>query len=122
MPIKRHLNALGVAAQLASAIAGSATSTGLTATGSTQATAFVLGGSLGAFGTVSASTGTMLPQADPGDSVFIYNGGLQTLSVYGQLGESITTGAANAAFSVAANKGCFFIKVAPTQWGVNLSA
>ena len=95
---------------------------GLTATGSTQATALALYADNNGFTTVAASTGAQLPAASPGDEVFVWNGGANALSVYGQTGENIGAGAANAAFSVAANKGCGFVKLTATLWAPNLSA
>ena len=57
---------------------------GLTAAGTTQATATQIpsGYYLVEFDTVSASTGGYLPFAIPGTDMLIYNNGLQTLTVY----------------------------------------
>jgi hypothetical protein len=95
---------------------------GLTATGSSQSTAYDLTTAISEFTTVASSTGAQIMATDPGDAVFVYNGGANTLSVYGQTGESIQNGAANAAFSVAANKGALFIKVSSTRFAAILSA
>lgn len=123
MAIKRHLTALGTPPQLASAIAGGAADGGLTATGSGQTDAFKIGGSFAGFTTVPASSGAQLPAADPGDEVVVCNlSASQALLVYGQTGESVQGGSANAGFSVAANKSAIFKKVTTTAWGANLSA
>ena len=44
------------------------------------------------------------------------------MNVFPQTGESIATGAANAAFAVGAAKGAIFECVATGVWNVNLSA
>jgi hypothetical protein len=59
---------------------------------------------------------------DPGDKVYIYNAGANTLSVYPPTGEYIQSGAINAAFSVGANKSAIFIKRSSTKWMAILSA
>lgn len=122
MAIKKHVMALGTPPLTAEAICGGLSQIALVATGSGQSDAYKIPGSFASFGTVAASTGAQLAPVDPGDEVFVYNAGANTLSVYGQTGEAIGAGAANAAFSVAANKGCTFKKVSTTLWGVNLSA
>ena len=57
---------------------------GLTATGTTQATALQLPTGIYGFeiDTVAASTGVALPACLPGTELSIYNNGLQTLTVY----------------------------------------
>lgn len=94
----------------------------LTATGTSQATAYACSAIINEFTTTASSTGALLPVTAPGDDVFIYNGGAQTLSVYGQTGESIQNGSANAAFSVATNKGAWFKKVSTTRFAAILTA
>lgn len=95
---------------------------GLTAAGNSQSTAYDLTAAISEFTTVAASSGAQIMATDPGDAVFVYNGGANALSVYGQTGESIQNGAANAAFSVAANKGALFIKVSTTRFAAILTA
>ena len=57
---------------------------GLTATGSTQATALQLAGGITLFelDTVASSTGVAMPAALAGTEISIYNNGAQTLTVY----------------------------------------
>lgn len=117
----RNVLATGASGLHAQAISGFA-ATALTATGSTQLTALVLSADVNEVTTAAASTGVMLPAASPGDEVVVANYGAQTLSVYGQLGESISNGSANAAFSVAANKSCYFVKASNTRWNSILTA
>lgn len=121
MAIVQRIMASGIAPLAASNIQGDL-STGLTATGSTQGTALLLSNILNYVSTTAASTGAQLPACNPGDSVYVHNAGANTLSVYGQTGEAIQSGSANAAFSVATNKGAWFFKVSSTLWGAILSA
>ena len=111
----------GISALAATSMAGS-TSSALTATGSSQATALLLTSDNNEVTTTASSTGVQLPSSSPGDEVFVANYGAQTLSVYGQTGESISNGSANAAFSIATNKTAFFVKVSATRWASVLSA
>lgn len=115
------IQASGASGMHATTIVGTI-ATALTATGSSQATALVLGTDVNEVTTAAASTGVMLPACSPGDSITIGNYGAQTLSVYGQLGESVSNGSVNAAFSVAANKSAIFIKASNTRWNAILSA
>lgn len=123
MAIKKHLNALGTAAQLASAIVGGATDGGLTATGTGQTDAYKIGGGFAGFTTTPSGSGAMLPVCDPGDGIYVANlDASQALLVYGQVGEKIQNGSTNAGFSVAASKSAIFKKVTATAWAANLSA
>lgn len=120
MPIKTDITSQGFTNVQAQAIAGSI-ATGLTALGSTQATAAVCEGSVNVFSTVAASTGVVLGAPIPavigspvaaqhalsilsaGDSVLIANHGANTLSVYPPVGGKIDNGTANTAVTVAVN-------------------
>ena len=121
MALQQKMIGTGINPFTAINIAGD-TASALTAAGSTQGTALQLGAATNAFTTVAASTGALLPIAGIGDEVKVWNAGANTLSVYGQTGEAIGAGAANAAFSVAANKGASFTKVTGTLWIPILSA
>lgn len=121
MPLKKHAIAFGTSPKQAEALIGGAASS-LVATGTTQGGALPLSSYANEFITVATGSGAILPVADPGDSIFVYNGGAVALLVYGQTGENIANGSANAGFSVAANKGCLLTKVSNTRWGQNLSA
>lgn len=100
MAVAARLVVTGISAQQASAIQG-VVGNGLTATGSTQATALALPGDVNYFTTVAASTGTILPAMNPGDEVTIYNKGANALAVYPPTGAIINAIAANSAYSVA---------------------
>lgn len=121
MAQKANLLGSGIAAQAANNIVGNGAA-GLTATGSTQGTALALT-DVNEFTTVAASTGGRLPSnASLGDTIIVYNGGANALSVYPPTGESINALSANAAFSMAANKYATFTKVGATRWASNLTA
>ena len=75
-----------------------------TATGASQGTALPLPGDIVAFTTVAASTGTILPAMNQGDSVVISNQGANALSVYPPVGGTINALSANTAFSQTAAK------------------
>lgn len=94
----------------------------LTATGSTQGTALLLSAANNYVGTAGSGTGVQLPSVSPGDFIVVGNGGANTLSVYGQTGETIQGGSANAAFSVATNKAAIFYKMTSTAWVAIYSA
>lgn len=122
MPLLLNLLGQGTPPGQAEAIMGKATS-GQTATGSSQTDALLLPSTIVEFTTVASSTGCRIPaNLAPGDKIYIYNGDANTLSVYPPTGELIQNGAANAAFSVAANKAALFVKRATSKWMAILSA
>ena len=121
MPILDHVISLGTPPQTATAICGGVTT--LTAAGSTQGTATLIGSGTASVTIVSSSgKGVQLPSCAPGSSVFVWNGGANTTHVYGQTGEAIGAGAANALFALATKKSAVFLKVSATQWAQNLTA
>jgi len=100
--LNRELVACGLFRNQAQAVTGSV-ATGLTATGTTQATALLLRSAINNFGTVGASTGARLPAGCAmGDEYVIYNGGAETLAVYPPVGGSINGGSTNAGVNLAA--------------------
>lgn len=122
MPIKAHAVGLGTPPLAAGALIGGANSA-LVATGSNLAGSLKLSASVNEFTTVATGTGCQLLTADPGDNLYVYNGGVNALLVYPDSStNTIANGSAGAGFSVAANKGCLFYKRSATAWGQNLSA
>lgn len=117
----RNIMGSGSPAQLARSIVGGS-NVGLTATGSTQTDALLIGATNSQFTTVASGTGCILPQADPGDTFRVFNNGANALLVYPQTGGAINNGSTNAGFSVAANKAAMFNMLSGTLWGANLSA
>ena len=100
MPLSQRLVVTGLSAPQATAINGTVANS-LTAAGNSQATAFALPADVNKFTTVAASAGTIIPAMNSGDSVIIYNGGANALSVYPPTGGNINAVAANGAYSVA---------------------
>lgn len=121
MAIVTRIMASGMSPLAATNIVGDFTGS-ITAAGTTATDATVLNSARNYVATTAASTGVKLPAVNIGDSVEVINGGAQTLSVYGQTGESFTSGAANAAFSVATLRSCIFYKVTSTLWMPNYGA
>lgn len=115
MTLKRNAIGLGTQTQAASALIGGCQNA-QTATGTTQATAFLCSSSVTEFTTVASNSGAQLPLADPGDWAVISAQGANDLKVYGQTGENIDAGAANAAYTHTSKYLVRYIKISATQW------
>lgn len=100
MATAQRLTVSGISAVQAGAIQGT-TANNLTATGAAQATALPLPADICKFTTVAASTGAIIPPANPGDSGTIFNAGANALSLYPPLGGKINAVATNGAYSIA---------------------
>lgn len=77
--------------------------TGITATGSNQATAYQLTAQLNTFSTVAASTAAILPVANA--QITVTNNGTAGLALYPASGDQIDNNATNVAITVPANGG-----------------
>lgn len=101
-----------------------ATTTGLTArAGGGQALATPLTGSINRVTVcATAADSVLLPAAVVGRRVSVFNAGAASCNVFPQTGESIGTGAANAAQAVGAARGAIFECVANGLWNYVLSA
>lgn len=121
MPNQGELMRAGMPAEQARMLGTTLDATTETATGSTQADAFVLTANMTKFGTVAASTGAILPSATGVGPYFVFNGGANPLSVYPAVGQTINASAANTAFSVTNGKGAYFYPHGNT-WAATLSA
>ena len=89
--------------------------TGLTATGSTQSTAFnLVNNALHEFTTVAASTGAILPVPEIPSVISIFNGGANALAIYPPSGGSINGGTMNSPTALPAGAGV-------TLWASSLS-
>lgn len=99
-------------------------STSVLPAGTTQATAAQMSAAINDIATTPTNTGVLLPgsASTPGDSIFVYNGGANTLKVYGASTESINSGGAGAAFSVATTKSAEFLRMTATAWRALLSS
>lgn len=123
MPILDQVIGSGISPFAATAITGGVTTLALTSTNTSQATAQLLGSGTGYVSICSSSGRTVqLPACGPSSSVTIYNGGANAVNVYGQTGDAIQNGSANAAFAIASHKAATFTRVTATAWGANLSA
>ena len=121
MARQQFIMGLGVAAGAASAIVG-ITASALTAAGATQTTAVALGADNNFFGTVAASTGAILPTGNAGDSIFVYNGGASTLTVYPPVGGTINNLSANTGLALATLKSGLYVCAGGVAWASFLSA
>ena len=122
MALAKEIMGGGLSAATAQAIGGSV-QTGLTATGSAITDALQLTASNVQVSTTAASTGVLLPNGVIGDEVLIYNAGANTLAVYPPTSsQSINSGSAGAAFSVATTKTATFKKITSTLWIAQLGA
>lgn len=90
--------------------------TGVTATGTTTADAYVLKCGVTQFSTVAAGTGARIPTADlaPGDEFFVLNNGANALLVYPPSGGTINSAAADAGNSLAAGAGALYKMITST--------
>jgi hypothetical protein len=95
---------------------------GLSAAGTTQATATAITKQTNQFTTVAAGTGAVLPSPEQGEVIFVANGGASALNIYPAVGHSINALAANVALSLAVGKNAIIWAATTTKWYVNLSA
>lgn len=109
----------GMFANTANAVVGDMASA-LTAAGTTQATALVLVADHNRIGTAALSSGALLRKV--GGMQTVFNGGANPVAVYPPVGGTINSGAANAAFSVAATKSAVFISADGVNFVAVLSA
>ena len=100
-----------------------AIATGLTAAGTSRTDALALTADTNVIGTAAASSGVSLPATELGDSVEIYNGGANSVTVYPD-GASVQINSLTAGngFLLATNTMCYARRVTSTRWIVNLSA
>ncbi len=111
----------GISAGAAHAILG-ARNTAVSAAGTTQGTATVLGASINYVTTVGANSGVVLPNASHADSFLIYNAGANPLTIYPPTSGRIYPAATNAGITLT-NPGCIMLtKITDTIWVGNLSA
>ena len=122
MALARNIMKGGWSAGNAKAVNG-AIATALTATGTTLATALALQADTNVLGTVASGTGVSLPSCEIGDSVEIYNGGANSLTVYPDTSSvQINALTAGNGFLLGVNTMCYARRISATRWVVNLSA
>lgn len=91
--------------------------TGLTATGTNQATAYAMDFNSNQFSTVDANTGARLSSnAVGGDSQLVYNGGANTLKVYPPSGAALNGLAANQPDILPIRTACRYECLTTTLW------
>jgi hypothetical protein len=88
----------------------------VTAAGSTQGTATLVTGAHVIVTTAAASTGVILPPAEPSAEVTVKNLGANALNIYPATGGAINALSANAAFSVAAGGQARLLGRNSTNW------
>jgi hypothetical protein len=109
MAAAENLMAGGIPPSVAKQIGLETPQTGLTATGTTQGTALTLNSNYATFTTVAANSGCII--STDKDS-YVYNGGLNALTVYpgtAAQGFNFAGLAAGTGISVPANKGAYFV-------------
>lgn len=111
----------GISAGMAQAINGDLNNA-VSAAGTTQGTATALKSGLNNVTTVASSAGVILPAAQPGDCVKVYNGGANTLTIYPPTGAKINQAATNAGISLGVNTYMYLDCFSSTQWKAILSA
>lgn len=112
----------GMTPQLLTSI-GQDVAIGITASGTTQATAYATDFGVNAFSTVASGSGARLSvNAVGGDSQLIYNGGANQLKVYPPSGAQINALGTNTPCFLAIRTACEFWCLSATQWTGNLSA
>lgn len=121
MPLAKKMMGGGLSAGEAKAINGDI-ATGLTATGTTQATALALNAGINLFGTVGAGAGGILPAVEICDDMEIYNGGANALTLYPDVGAKINEQATNAGIQLATATAIRVRRVTSTKWIGFLSA
>lgn len=120
-----HIIASGASPQLAGAIQGGIFSQGgLTAAGTTKATALALSSADSYVSICSSGKGVALPgDLFQGDTAKVFNGGANALLVYSTIGTSdiINNQSANGGFTISTFKSAYFTKVSSTLYIVNYS-
>ena len=91
-------------------------STGLTAAGTSQVTAFAINSGISEFANVAAGTGATLPITPISSPVIIYNDGASPLTIYPPSGQQIVGKSANAGVFVPSGTSATFRRISPTLW------
>lgn len=120
MTIQNTLISLGMWGEIAEQVTMGDVVTGLTAAGSTQATALAITASANIFGTVASGTGAILTQTAAA-RVLVRNGGANALLVYAPVGGTMN-GTSNGSLSIATTKNAMFVSADGVNWYSILSA
>lgn len=123
MAFAKNIMGTGVPAAAAASDVIASTATGLTSTGTSQATALLISADANFVSTVAASTGVILYNGVVGDSCFIVNdAGANALTVYPPVGSKFNNLSTNTGFSLSANTPVWCLKISATRWFAILSA
>lgn len=118
MAITRKLQIAGVPDSLAAAVMGEVME-GLTATGSTQATAYRINTDVAKFSTVALNAGAILPVSSHKlDKIEVINSGANALLLYPSLNERIGSLASNVAIAIAPGSAVTLRKINDVVWDV----
>ena len=120
MTNQNKLVGLGMWAEIAEQVVMGDVVTGLTAAGSTQATALAISADLNVFGTVASGTGAILTSSD-GARIIVRNGGANALLVYPPV-SGYMNDTQNATLSIGAGKNAAFYSRDGVNWYSLLSA
>lgn len=125
MALAKEIMGGGFSAGQAIALGGGSAS--VAATGSVQGDAALIGASSVIVTAADGTKGVILPAAQPGDEVDIFNNAALTLKVYPPSGAAIAVngtglGSANASFAHLTFKAATYKCQSATQWFVNVSA
>ena len=120
MTTQSKLVALGMWAEAAEQVVCGDVTTGLTAAGSSQATALAITADVNVFGTVASGTGAILAFND-GARIVVRNGGANALLVYAPVVGTMNS-SSNGSLSVATTKNAEFISRDGRNWYSILSA
>lgn len=121
MALAREIMQGGFSAMSADSIQGGVNLT-MTAAGTTQATATAINTSNVYVATAASGTGLILPSAQQGDWLVIYNGGANAVTVYPPVGAKINSLTTNGGASLGTNTACIYFCFSATQWVCDLSA
>lgn len=119
--IPSHVLAAGNTPLTTAAICGGG-STGLVATGTTQADALQLPNSQNTLTTSSASTGVKLPPCQVGAEIWIRNDSGQTIAVYPNETSGVTINAGASSVNIATAKTMVLKAMSGTTWASILTA
>ena len=116
MGLRNELMAAGMPARPARLMADDVPANGLTATGTNQATAFILKSSISLFSTVPSGTGCLLPSSEAKPLYSVRNNGANALIVYPSGTETINLAAS---ISLPAGKSGLFMPTG-VGWMANI--
>jgi len=115
---QNKLMGVGFSAEQAKQLSGQGAQA-LTATGSSATDALLLSSHHNAFSTVGSGTGAIVSTSLlPGDSVYVYNGGANTLAIYPPTGATVDN---TTSVSLVTLKGCLIVMGATNKFTSHIS-